>query len=87
MKALLAKCEPAQAVIHDRPVIREVEFQKPEATATLCGRIWKRLCGFTDWTLTFASAGDGMETWRRIEFRNEYEERRSPKMLDIHRWY
>lgn len=87
MKTQLAKCEPAEGCIVHRPAIREVKFEKPKANATLFSRALKRLGGFAEGILSFAAANDDIETWRRLEFRNEYEARREPKMLDIHRWY
>ena len=87
MKNQLAKCEPVEGCIVHRPAIREVKFEEPKPKAALFGRALKCLGGFAEWILGFAAADDDIETWRRLEFRNEYEARREPKMLDIHRWY
>lgn len=87
MKTQLAKCEPTESCAAHRPAIREVKFEKPEVKATLRGLVWKHLCGLVEWILSFSEANDDIETWRRLEFRNEYQERRQPKMLDIYRWY
>lgn len=87
MTTQLAKCEPSESGIIHQPIIREVKIQHRESKSTPRGLIWNRLCGFVEWFLSFSSADDGIETWRRLEFRNEYQERREPKMLDIHRWY
>lgn len=38
-------------------------------------------------TAYFSRSEMDLDTWRRLEFRNEYQEPRDPRLMDIHRRY
>ena len=49
-------------------------------------RLWRRACGFIKRLGPAFSADDEVKMWRRIEFRNEHQEARSPRIIQLERW-
>ncbi len=66
------------------PALRSIE--EMEKKPSLLGRIWTSISKFANLSRSRADDFD-YDTWRRLEFKNEYNEYHDRKTIDLYRWY
>ena len=68
------------------PCLRALE-EPTDISISLLTRIWKQASKILCQLGRALCANDDIETWRRLEFKNEYQDDRTPNRIDLHRWF
>lgn len=86
MKTQIAEKQNNENTQSQSPCLHALEGPA-EVSISFPSRVWERTCEILIRVGRAISAEDDIETWRRLEFRNEYQERRNPNRFDRHRWF
>lgn len=86
MKSQIADKQNSENSQSQSPCLRALEGSA-DVRISVPAMIWEKTCEILSRLGRALRAQDDIETWRRLEFRNEYQERRNPNRLDMHRWF